>query len=67
MPTIVHAIPFVSCHVIMACYSITKMAVASSSSVDEAIREVPRLFRNLPDVKEKQNKYIDLLLKSKDV
>ena len=67
MPTIVHAIPFISCHVIMACYSTTKMAVALSSSVDEAIREVLRFLRNLPDVKEKQKKYIDLLLKSKDV
>ena len=66
MPTIVHAIPFISCHVIMACYSTTKMAIASFS-VDEAIREILRLFRNLLDVKEKQKKYIDLLLKSKDV
>ena len=63
----VHALPFISCHVVMACYSTTKMAVASSSSVDEAVREVLRLFRNLPDIKEKQKKYIDLLLKSKDV
>lgn len=44
-----------------------KMAVASSRSVDEAIREALRLFPNVPDVKEKQKKCIDLLLKGKDV
>ena len=43
------------------------MAVASSRSVDEAIREALRLFPNVPDVKEKQKKCIDLLLKGKDV
>ena len=55
----------ISCHVIVTCYSTTKLAVAWSCSVDEAIQEVLRLFPNLPDVKEKQ--CIDLLLKSKDV
>ena len=40
----------------MACFSTTKMAVASSCSVDEAIQEVLRLFPNLPEVKEKQIK-----------
>ena len=58
----------ISCHVIVACYSTTKLVVASSCScVDEAIQEVLRLFPNLPDVKEKQKKCTDLLLKSKDV
>ncbi|XP_068723657.1 uncharacterized protein [Montipora capricornis] len=36
-------------------------------SVDEAIRESLRLFPNVPDVKEKQKKCIELLLKRKDV
>ena len=57
----------ISCHVIVACYSTTKLADAPSCSVDKAIREVLCLFPNLPDVKEKQKKCIDLLLKSKDV
>ncbi|KAK2562561.1 hypothetical protein P5673_014242 [Acropora cervicornis] len=36
-------------------------------SVDEAIRESLRLFPNVPAVKEKQKKCIELLLKRKDV
>ena len=32
------------CHVIMACYSTTKIDVASSCSVDEAIREVTFVY-----------------------
>ena len=35
--------------------------------MDEAIRESLRLFPNVPAVKEKQKKYIELLLKRKDV
>ena len=35
--------------------------------MDEAIREAFRLFPNVPAVKEKQRKCIDLLLKRKDV
>ena len=51
----------------MACYSTTKMVIASLCSVKEAIQEFLCLFPNLPDEKEKQKKCIDLLLKSKDV
>ena len=36
-------------------------------SVDEAIRESLRLFPNVPAVKEKQKKCIEILLKRKDV
>ena len=44
-PTIVHAIPAViSCHISMACYSTTKMAITSSCSIDEAIQEFLCLF-----------------------
>ena len=38
-----------------------KLAVASCCAVDEAIGEALRLFPNVPPIKEKQRKCIDLL------
>ena len=44
-----------------------KIAVTHSSSFDDAVREAFRLFPNAPEIKEKQKKCLNLLLKSKVV
>ena len=44
-----------------------KIAVTYSSSCDDAVQEAFRLFPNVPEVKEKQKKCLNLLLKRKVV
>ena len=45
-----------------------KMAVKQSCSCDDAVGEaLIRLFPNVPEINEKQKKYLNLLLKRKDV
>ena len=50
-----------SCHVCL------KIAVTQSFSFVTAVRDVFRLFLNVPEVKEKQRQCLNLLLKTKDV
>ena len=50
-----------SCHVCL------KIAVTQSFSFVTAVREVFRLFLNVAEMKEKQRKCLNLLLKTKDV
>ena len=44
-----------------------KIIVTHSCSFDDAVREAFRLFPNVPEIKEKQKKYLNLLLKRNDV
>ena len=44
-----------------------KIAVTQSFSFVSAVREVFRLFLNVPEMKEKQRKCLNLLLRRKDV
>ena len=44
-----------------------KIAAMHSCSFDDAVREAFRLFPNVPEIKEKQKKCLNLLLKRKDV
>ena len=44
-----------------------KITVTHSCSFDDAVREAFRLFPNVPEIKEKQKKCLNLLLKRKDV
>ena len=44
-----------------------KMAVTRSCSFDDAVGEALRLFPNVPEIKEKQKKCLNLLLKRKGV
>ena len=44
-----------------------KIAVTHSSSCDDAVQEAFHLFPNVPEVKEKQKKCLNLLLKRKVV
>ena len=43
------------------------MAVTWSCSFDDAVGEALRLFPNVPEIKEKQKKCLNLLLKRKGV
>ena len=43
-----------------------KITVTHSCSFDDAVREAFRLFPNVPEIKEKQKKCLNLLLKRKD-
>ena len=49
------------------CLSGTKLAVTHSSSFDDAVQEAFRLFPNVPEIKEKQKKCLNLLLNRKVV
>ena len=44
-----------------------KITAMHSCSFDDAVREAFRLFPNVPEIKEKQKKCLNLLLKRKDV
>ena len=44
-----------------------KIAITLSSSFDDAVQEAFRLFPNVPEIKEKQKKCLNLLLKRKVV
>ena len=44
-----------------------KDTVTHSYSFDDAVRKAFRLFANVPEIKEKQKKCLNLLLKRKDV
>ena len=44
-----------------------KITVTHSCSFDDAVREAFRLFPNVPEIKEKQKKCLNLLFKRKDV
>ena len=43
------------------------MAVTQSCSLDDAVGEALCLFPNVPEIKEKQKKCLNLLLKRKEV
>ena len=44
-----------------------KITVTHSCSFDDAVQNAFRLFPNVPEIKEKQKKCLNLLLKRKDV
>ena len=44
-----------------------KITVTHSCSFDNAVRKIFPLFPNVPEIKEKQKKCLNLLLKRKDV
>ena len=44
-----------------------KLAVTQLCSFDDEVRDAPRLFPSVPEIKVKQKKCLILLLKKKDV